>query len=303
MIRCLREGEAATELVLVEKAEEREGKRGPYTSVTFTDGETQYSANIWVPLSSFPYQGKVVKAKVALKNGYMNLLGAEPVSGEDADVRKYIRHANIDPEKCFQMVQGAIAQMKKENIKRVAEKIIVENRERFVSWSAAKSVHHNYLNGLLYHTCRMLAVGNSIWGIYGLDRDLLLAGIILHDIGKVKELETDQLGNAEYTKEGNLFGHLYLGASMVDGACRSLGIDTGSEDIMLLKHMILSHHNLPEYGAVKMPATKEAYALSAIDLMDSHIWIFEDEMSKTEKGAFSGRVGALDGRCVYNPAN
>lgn len=299
MIKDLTEGAVIRVQVYIRKAEEKMGKRGAYTSVTFTDGETEASANIWCPVSQFPYQGEVVEAELTMRNGYMNILNASRVIG--ADLSRYVAHAPVDEDKCFQMVCDAIQKINEPNIRLVTNHIIGENADAFRKWSAAKSAHHNYLNGLLYHVCRMLAGVKTVSAVYSLDEGLLTAGVILHDIGKLQELTTDSMGTSDFTRDGYLFGHLYLGAEMIDKACVKLGIDPGTEKIALLKHMILSHHDQPEYGAVKMPATKEAYALSILDLLDSKMWMFEKEYGQLEEGTFSGAVRLLDGRHVYLP--
>lgn len=127
-----------------------------------------------------------------------------------------------------------------------------------------------------------------------------MSAAILHDIGKLRELQMDNLGNAEYTIEGNLYGHLYLGAVMIREACSACGIDENSKTIQLLIHMILSHHGKMEYGAVKTPATREAYVLHILDDLDSKLWIYEDTMKNTEPGTFSQPNRWLDGAVVYN---
>ena len=157
-------------------------------------------------------------------------------------------------------------------------------------------MHHNYIGGLLYHIWRMMRSGICMSTVYNLDRTMLSAGIILHDIGKLVELKSDEFGSAEYTIAGNLFGHLYIGAEMIDKTRAALGLEE-SEDVMLLKHMILSHHNKLEFGAVKRPATKEAFALAMIDEMDSKIEQYEQELNKLEPGTCGNTK--MDGIVVY----
>ena len=219
----------------------------------------------------------------------------------EADLSKYAVHAPVDEEKCYQMVCTAIGKISDPELRLVTNHIISENSDSFRKWAAAKSAHHNYLNGLLYHVCRMLASVKPISAIYNLDEGLLTAGVILHDIGKLQELDTDNMGTADFTRSGLLYGHLYLGAEMINKACERLGIDSNTEKISLLKHMILSHHEQPEYGAVKMPATKEAYALSILDLLDSKLWIYEKELENLKTGTFSTAIRILEGRHIYCP--
>lgn len=299
MLKDIKKDTSCWQRVFIENAEEKEGKNGPYTNVRFTDGEMSLTANKWVPLSNFPYKGKVVDMELISRNGYVNIGKVTPV--DDADITQYVRHAPLDAEAGFSMLQKYVEAITRENIQSVTEWLLMKNKTRFITWSAAKSVHHNYMGGLLYHTCRMAANVNSMCRVYKLDYSLLMGGTILHDIGKLYELSMDEVGNAEYTPQGNLFGHLYIGAELVDKTCQELKIDPTSEDIVLLKHMILSHHNLPEMGAVVMPAIKEAYILSQLDMIDSRIWIMENELPKAEPGTCTARIGSFDGRSLYRP--
>ena len=198
------------------------------------------------------------------------------------------------------MIYQIIADITDCDLRTVTEYLIKQNEKNFRMWSAAKSVHHNYLRGLLYHICRIVANIKCISEVYGLNKDLLMSAAILHDIGKLRELKMDSIGNAEYTKEGNLYGHLYLGAVMVQEACETTMVSKSSNSIQLLIHMILSHHGKLEYGAVKSPETREAYVLHLLDDMDSKLWVYEDIMKNTEPGTFSQPNRWLDGTVVYN---
>ena len=294
----LNEGENKIFRVLIKRVEEKTGAKNTYVNVAFTDGDTEMTANSWCTAADFPYAGKVVDLTLTMKNGYINIKNAVPVP--DGDPSKFLIHAPIDPDACMKMLYHYIAEINDRDLKTVTEYLIRENEQNFSKWSAAKSVHHNYLNGLLYHICRITANVKTISHVYSLNKDLLMAAAILHDIGKLRELKMDTLGNAEYTTEGNLYGHLYLGAMMVTEACDSCMINTNSSSIQLLIHMILSHHGKMEYGAVKTPETREAYVLHVLDDMDSKLWVYEDVMRNIEPGTFSQPNRWLDGAVVYN---
>ena len=122
--------------------------------------------------------------------------------------------------------------------------LLEENREKLLTWAAGKSVHHNIRGGLLYHTYTMLQSASQLYKVYKtilpLDRDLLFAGVILHDIGKVRELSCSSIMSIDYTPDGNLLGHLFIGAEMVGECARKLGLP--EEKTLLLQHMLLSHH-------------------------------------------------------------
>lgn len=294
----INEGESKSFRILIKHVEEKKGTKNTYVNVTFTDGETELSANAWCPASEFPYTGQIVDITLVMKNGYINIRSAIPVPTEDPS--KYLRHAPIDSDSGMAMIYHYISEMNDQDLKIVTEYLIKQNEDKFKRWTAAKSVYHNYLNGLLYHICRRIANVKNLSSVYALNKDLLMSAAILHDIGKLRELKMDELGSAEYTMEGNLYGHLYLGTIMIKEACNVCMVNENSQNIQLLIHMILSHHGKMEYGAVKTPATREAYVLHILDELDSKLWIYEDVMKNTEPGTFSQPNRWLDGAIVYN---
>lgn len=132
-----------------------------------------------------------------------------------------------------------------------------------------------------------------------IDRELLLSGAILHDVAKTFEMETDKTGLCTgYTVSGELIGHLVKGAMMVDETAKKLGIT--SEKVILLEHMIISHHELPEYGAAVRPKFLEAEILATLDALDATIFEINAATSKVEPGNFTDRQWALDSRKLYN---
>ncbi len=156
-----------------------------------------------------------------------------------------------------------------------------EFREKLASTPAAKSIHHAYLGGLLEHTLSVMQLASAVCDLYShLDRDLLIAGAFLHDIGKMHELEYER--SFEYTDEGRLMGHIVLGVMMLDHrATRHPGLD--QETLVKLSHMILSHHGSLEFGSPKRPKFAEALALNYLDEMDAKLQVFK-EISEHEQG-------------------
>ncbi|RIM73024.1 HD domain-containing protein, partial [Staphylococcus arlettae] len=125
----------------------------------------------------------------------------------------------------------------------------------------------------------------------------LYSSIILHDLGKVRELSGPVA--TTYTVEGNLLGHISIASEEVSEAAKELNIE--GEEIMLLKHMILAHHGKMEFGSPKLPHIKEAEILFFIDNIDAKMNMFEKAYNKTEKGQFTERIFGLDGRQFYKP--
>ena len=146
----------------------------------------------------------------------------------------------------------------------------------------------------------IMKTADAVCSVYPLvDRDLLLAGASLHDIGKTVEMDANSLGLAsEYTVDGNLIGHLVRGAMMVRKCGEEIG--TPDEKIRLLEHMLLSHHGSPEFGSAVRPMFTEAMILSALDELDAKIYEFSEITGEIDAGTFSGRQWALDDIKVYN---
>ena len=144
----------------------------------------------------------------------------------------------------------------------------------------------------------MLNLANKVCDLYPyLDRDLLCAGVLLHDIGKIKEL--GGLSVTEYTLEGKLLGHISISQTMVQETADELGIE--GETVTLLRHMVLAHHGQYEYGSPVLPATLEAEALHYIDDFDARMTMIQKELDKIRPGEFTSRIFSLDNRIFYKP--
>ena len=168
---------------------------------------------------------------------------------------------------------------------------------------AAKQLHHAWLGGLLEHVVSLLTLADKVASHYAmLHRDLLLTGVILHDIGKTRELSWD-LG-FEYTLEGTLLGHIQIGAALAERTMDSLP-DFPPKLKTLVLHMILSHHGKLEFGSPKLPMIPEALALSFVDDFDAKMQAMATEFGKAEREGkgpdeLTGKVWALDQRQLLN---
>ena len=131
----------------------------------------------------------------------------------------------------------------------------------------------------------------------------MLTGIILHDVGKLKELYTDPTGNADYTPEGSLLGRLLIGCEMIDEACNKLDLqnDENKDKILLLKHLLASHHGKQEYGAITVPQLPEAIMLNRIDMIDAEMYQCEHALEDQSNGTFTDRIFGLNNTRLYKP--
>lgn len=167
----------------------------------------------------------------------------------------------------------------------------------FYLYPAATKMHHNYVGGLSYHVIGMLHLADGFLDTYKyLKSDYVYAGIILHDIAKVNEL-TDSI-NPQYSTEGQLVGHLVMGAIDVKLAAKELGY-MDSEEVLVLIHMLISHHGIPQFGAARKPMIAEAMLLWYIDSIDSKFRVMEEELENVESGQFTQPIGVIEKTKIY----
>jgi 3'-5' exoribonuclease len=167
---------------------------------------------------------------------------------------------------------GRVARVRNPWIRRLLESVLQRHGERLKIWPAAMMVHHAYPGGLLEHVLKLAQVGGVLAESYGVDPDLLLAGAILHDLGKTEELRHD--GVTTYSRAGNLLGHITLGVVMVRDLAAEIA-DFPDDLLARLEHMVVSHHGARALGSPVEPMTEEALILSAIDDLDATLHQFK----------------------------
>ena len=290
--------------VAVIKAEEKESLKGnSYMNVTITDGENILDIKAWKTKAEFDIvPPAVINAKIKKEdyNGSVSYILWSWVK-TSRDYKELLPHAPINPEEEFNYLLSLSDEMKDMDLHLLTKMLLENNKEAFIASPAAKSIHHNYISGLLYHTVRMVRNAVAMTAVYpDLNKDLLVAGTMLHDIGKLKEMQMDAAGAVSYTLDGNMFGHILIGIQMIDEAMRNYGLKE-TENTKLLKHMIAAHHGKLEYGAIALPMTKEAMVLNQIDMIDSRIWQYEKAEAGLKPGEMSDKIFGLDGAVVYKP--
>ena len=192
-------------------------------------------------------------------------------------------------------------EMEDEDLRKLCVRLLEENQERLMYYPAATKNHHAELAGLLYHMKRMLMTAERICEVYqNLNRDLVMAGVIIHDMEKLNEIEADTRGmSTGYSFEGQLLGHLVQGIKSIDRLAEELGIN--KEKTIMLEHMILSHHYEPDFGSPKKPLFPEAEILHYLDMIDARMYDMQEALESTSPGDFSDRVWTLDNRRLYKP--
>lgn len=245
-------------------------------------------------------EGVVIKLRGSVSDyrGTLQLILTDlrPAREDDRyDLRDLVPTAPIDADAGWQELLEMAGRIGDPDYRSICQSLLKDNEDRFRMLPGGKSMHHSFLNGLLMHTLYMARTAEYLAGLYSdvVDRDLLLAGTILHDVAKCREFVTSPLGLVtEYSVPGELLGHLVMGAQAISDAAGKLGVP--EEKSLLLQHMVLSHHGEPEFGAAVRPACAEAELLSLIDLVDSRMEIYKEAMEETEPGRFSKRIFALD---------
>lgn len=221
------------------------------------------------------------------------------VPEDEARVEDFVDSAPETPENMVQYMMDLLATYENEELRILTEYLLEEKREKLLYYPAAKTHHHAIKSGLLYHTVSMLKIARSLVDLYPfIQKELLYSGVMLHDLSKVDEMHSNELGIVEdYSKEGKLLGHIIQGIVEIDKAAATLGVS--DECRLLLEHLLLSHHYHPEYGSPKKPLIPEGELLHYIDMIDARLYTMEKVLRDTEPGAFADRNLTLEGRNMY----
>lgn len=276
----------------------------PYFSITLQDASGSIEGKKWeitendtqliIPGKVIEVTGEVLKYRNANQIKITNVSEMTTTY----NLQDFIKTAPIEQEELFNKIMSIVLSIKDNQIRNFVDTMISRNVEAFMNYPAASRNHHEYHAGLMHHAYGMLQLADAICNIHpNIDRDILLAGIVLHDIGKIVELSGPIL--PKYTFEGKLLGHISIMSYMIKQLADELNY-TG-EWVTLLQHMILSHHGKHEYGSPVLPATLEAELLHEIDNMDSKINMFNKVLSDLDEGSFSSKQFSLDERVIYKP--
>jgi 3'-5' exoribonuclease len=248
----------------------------PFLTLKLTDKSGQISGRIWEQAeersSSIDIKSVVfVRGRSELFREELQLQIDEiaPVPMVDIDRADFLPVCPRSIDDLMEKLRELAATIKKGPLQRLMRQILNDTHlmDRFRAAPAAKSMHHAYLGGLLEHTVAVAELVSSMTAFYpDLNRDLLVIGAILHDIGKVDEFTYDLC--IDYSPSGRLLGHMVLGVQILDERIRSLRAFP-SEQALLLSHLILSHHGEVELGAVRLPMTREAFVLHFADDLDA----------------------------------
>ena len=292
--------------VILKRCEEKKARNGSsYLDLIISDKDGEMSAKLWDFRDGGLFeQDMVVKIRGNIEqyNGKDQFRIAQIRPAKDTDdynLSDLVPVSEIGGEQLFSMMRNRVEAFENEELKAIVLKIIDERKDLLCACPAALKLHHAVVGGLMYHTMSMLRMSEELCKVYtNVSRELLLSGVILHDVAKTWELEIGSAGLAKgYTTEGELIGHLVKGAMFIEESAKELGIE--SETVTLLEHMVISHHGVPEFGAAVRPMFLEAVILSMLDNLDATIWEVNTATDKVDTGKFTERQWALDNRKLY----
>jgi 3'-5' exoribonuclease len=294
------DGQSVEEVYLVGDKQLRANRNGNlYLQLDLHDRTGSINARLWNAgenlFRSFePGDFLQVRGKVQLFQGALQMIlsHVEAIDGNKVDLADFLPHTEHDISKLLEKLRGTLRRMSNPNLRALVECFFMDDvfMQGFCKAPAGVRNHHAYLGGLLEHVVNLLEVADRVAPLYPeVDRDLLLTGVFLHDIGKVRELS---YGRAfVYSDEGQLIGHLVIGVEMLNekaGKVRELtGESFPTELLLRLKHMILSHHGTYEFGSPKLPMTPEAIALHHLDNLDAKVHSFTREIREDRNAASS----------------
>lgn len=296
-LKDYREGDRVFDIYLCKHKQSAVTKNGkPYETVTLQDKTGTVDAKIWDPNSagiddfdSLDYievYGDVTSFQGALQINIKRLRLCREGEYEPAN---YLPVSRKNIAEMYRELLGYIGSIENPYIKKLLESFFVEDEEfirLFQKSSAAKSVHHGFVGGLLEHTLSVVKLCDYFCKTYPLlKRDLLLAAAMCHDIGKTKEISL--FPQNDYTDDGQLLGHIVMGAEMIGEKVRSIP-DFPPVLASELKHCILAHHGEYEYGSPKKPAIMEALALNLADNADAKLETFTEILEGTNEQGWLG---------------
>ena len=293
-------GQVFDGFLLVRQAQQRTSSNGgKYLDMTLCDISGEVNAKMWDGLTAPPAAAQVIRLRGMMLeyNGRPQLRVDKmrpSVESDDVDMSALAPCAPRPASEMLDEILNRVDAFADHELKDLVLMRLEECGDKLSYYPAASKLHHAERAGLLHHTSTMLRGAAAICEIYpNLDADLLAAGVILHDLCKITEMEADQIGVvSDYTAQGMLIGHLVQGVAELDRCGRKLKVRP--ELLMMLEHMILSHHDLPEYGSPKPPMFPEAEVLHVLDLLDARMFEMNRELKNAPPGGFTERIWSLE---------
>lgn len=280
-----------------------------YASMLGYDGTDLIESKIWKltdEMKELLENGKIYSVSGNMKDyqGKMqlNIRDISIPLEDEYNKNDFFEFAKISETDLKTKIMEYVLKMDNVLIKQLVLSLLKEYIDQYFVHPAAKTVHHNYISGLAYHVYSMLTLSDTYINLYPyLNKDLVYGGIILHDLGKIIEMNK---ASGEYTKEGNLLGHIMIASNKLYQKAVELEMEH-SEEFLMIQHIVISHHGMLEYGSPKEPLTPEAMLVYLLDFSDSRMAALEKEICshnqiKEElKGNYTQPIFAFDRKSFY----
>jgi len=290
-VQDLRVGTTVTQPFLVKAKNPRQKKTGePFLSFLLGDRTGEISGTLWEDFDEAertiePGDFVRLKAFVGSFQGLpqLNILRIQKLDPKDIDREEFCPSTGKDVEEMMSYLRRVSASLENPHLRGLLSSFLEDQAfvANFKKSPAAKGLHHVYLGGLLEHTASVVRICEAVLAYYeGIHRDLLLAGAILHDVGKIQELGFEK-GIADYTDEGRLLGHIVIGSLMVKERILSLPDFPRSLELELL-HILISHHGEHAWGSPKRPKTVEALIVHHVEDLDAKVIGFQQFMGQSK---------------------
>ena len=293
-IRNLKPGDQVTAFYLLKTVKVGETSRGSkYLDMTLGDKTGEINAKLWdaTPEQESTYKpSMLVKVQASVETyqdkPQLKIIRIRPADSTDGVVLEdFIKTAPMHSDDLYTAIMKTVLDIRDDILRNIVLHCFEKVCRQFLTFPAAKGVHHNYYAGLAYHTNRMLELADFLCKQRPfLNADLLKAGIILHDIAKTEEYEADNGIATGFSTRGNLIGHINLVYGWIIEACLQHGIDQNSQTVTLLQHLVLSHHGQLEWGSPVKPQLPESVALHHIDQLDAKLQAVEDALEELPAG-------------------
>ncbi len=286
----------------------RPGRNGEFLSVILQDATGRLTARVFDEVERLKSEFETgdfvkVQGRTSLYNGRLQLIvdRIRRVNPDQDRLQGFreedcVMSAPRPLEEMWEELQALVARVGDPHVRALLERLAREHETKLRVWPAAQTVHHAYRGGFLEHVLKIAQVAEALADAYGANRDVVIAGAILHDIGKLQELQYDHA--TVYSREGNLVGHIALGLVMVQNAAAAV---PGFPPALLaeIAHIVVSHHGSTEFGSPVEPMTVEAFILSMADDLDAKIHqVRQAIQDDTGDGEFTGYHPRL-GRVLY----
>ena len=309
---CVNNATGALEgFCLLKTVEQKTTAKGqPYLDMTLMDASGDINAKFWDfrPEAQGPFAPNdlvKVRGTLSVYNGVDQLRVERMRAANEKDnirMEDFVPSAPRPGAEMLADLRAVVDGFTDRALKALVASVLDEREAQLLYWPAAYRLHHAVRGGLLWHTLSILRLAQAVAAQYtSVNADLLFAGVILHDIEKLSEFDVPATGLAAgYTLKGNLVGHLVGGAVYLEQKAKEAALPP--ETLILLQHMLISHHGEPEFGAAMRPMFLEAELLAQLDLLDARVNEVEAALHGVQPGEFSNKIWALDNRKFYKPA-